>query len=176
MNPAALIRTVISLVVMGALGAFMYIGPGRSWLTSAADEAQEVADDAAGKAERDADGNVADGGRIEGSSLQAGDCLMAADLGTTFHNVEVKPCTEAHDAQVVGEWSVGPGSPEPTETEMFDGCTTKAATYVGPRLEPLGVSIGVIAVEETVSTRILCLVETDDGQPTLTQSLEGQGI
>lgn len=175
MNPAALIRMVVSLVVVGALGAFMYIGPGRSWLSSAADKAQEVADDAAGKAERDADGNVSDGGKVEGSSLKTGDCLMAADLGATFYNAEVMPCTDAHDAQAVGEWSASPGSPDPTDDEMFDRCVTEATTYVGPRWESLGVSIGVITVEETISTRILCLVETDDGQPTLTQSLEGQG-
>lgn len=167
---------LVSLVVVGAVGGATYLGPGRDWLAAAGNTASDAMQDVAdGQAKRGDDGKISDSGKIEGSSLEVGDCLMAAELGSTFYNAKVTPCTDAHDAQIVGQLSTGVTAAEPTEDEMFEGCAAEVPAYVGPGWESMGVSVGVITIDQVVGTRILCLLETDDGQPTLTQSLEGQG-
>ncbi|MCL2091097.1 MAG: hypothetical protein FWH11_07755 [Micrococcales bacterium] len=181
MNPIAyIIRTVASLAVAAAIGAFLYLGPGTEWISSflnrAEDKVSEAADNAAGMAKRDDDGNIVKAGKLKGSDVQVGDCLLVAELDEEGGNVYAKatPCTEAHDSQVIGSHY----SMMTSDDKIIELCYEDAVSFVGADVESLadsmGLSLSVVTVKGQVRDNYLCTVETDDLQPTLTQSLAGQ--
>lgn len=88
---------------------------------------------------RDTTGKVVEGGDVSATLLRVGDCLNfeldpnAVTTGTEVSGFQVMPCTELHDAEVVGEKNLR-FSTFPTENSWerhTNFCTAAFESYTG---------------------------------------------
>lgn len=138
-------------------------------------------DDLIGGPDRDEDGQITETGDISFSSLKVGDCLMWAEMGTVSEDVPVRPCADPHDAQMVGEFTSKADGPYDStlDDEVEEHCLPAVESFVGPGWESLGIDVAYFTPDSaswsTLNRSVQCLVVTSDEEPTLTQSLAGQG-
>ncbi|MCL2466753.1 MAG: septum formation family protein [Micrococcales bacterium] len=139
---------------------------------SVVDDLRDAVASASASAKTDSDG-------VKQSGLKTGVCIMWAE--TTRQKVPVEDCSNPHDAQVVGDYKSKASSPvgDEFEEEVTTKCLDKVESFIGEGWESLGVDPGYIAPDVGswggLHKTVTCVVVTDDGQPTLTQSLEGLG-
>ncbi|HET9655904.1 MAG TPA: septum formation family protein [Kineosporiaceae bacterium] len=68
-------------------------------------------------AHRDGAGTVTSGGTLNARSVKVGDCIEGFNVSTTVRSVHAVPCTQPHNAEVIGEFSVADGT-YPGENEI----------------------------------------------------------
>lgn len=137
--------------------------------------------DLIGNPDRDEDGQITETDDVGIDSLKVGDCLMWAEMGTASDQVPVRPCTDPHDAQMVGEFTSEADGPFDSvlDAEIEEHCLPAVESFIGPGWESLGVDAAYftpdVASWSATNRSVQCIVVTTDEQPTLTQSLADQG-
>lgn len=84
-----------------------------------------------GGADRDEDGQVTDTSTDSVFSMQVGDCLNEPE-GTEVYDVELVPCTEAHDYEVYDEIELEAGDfPSDIDTQAEEFCLGAFEEFIG---------------------------------------------
>ena len=131
--------------------------------------------------DRDEDGAITETDDVRFSTLKTGDCLMWSEMESISQDVPVRPCSDPHDAQVVGEFDSEADGPYGTafSDEVETHCVPAVESFVGPEWESMDIDLAYITPDTASwsgsNNTVQCLVVTSDEEPTLTQSLEGQG-
>lgn len=81
------------------------------------------------EADRDDSGAITGPGDVSVTSLQVGDCVEKLDDGVAIYDVPAVPCSQPHQAEVVGEYTVK-GSVYPGEKAIEDEAFTKCSEMV----------------------------------------------
>jgi len=122
MKLRGLLAAAASICLLGALGACSALGGGNS------------------PAPRDPTAGITNSQNVDAFSLHVGDCLISADLDTTFSNVPGVPCTEAHDSEVIYIFDVTDATydEDTINSEADTQCQQAITDYVGPNYASVG--------------------------------------
>lgn len=91
------------------------------------------------QADRDADGNIVDGGNLGAFTIRLGDCfdntsVLASDEGGEVSSLPGVPCSEPHDNEVYAvfdvDYSSFPGDDQMGEL-AFEACLNRFESFVG---------------------------------------------
>ncbi|MDR1449181.1 MAG: septum formation family protein [Propionibacteriaceae bacterium] len=133
-------------------------------------------------ASRDSDGQITEAGDVDAFQLAVGDCLILADLADTITSVPAKPCSEAHDGEVIKLITVQSISDgvydEAVVTEEAEtGCEAAMGEVVGPNWVETGLSWTYLYPTdeswETGDREIVCMAAVEG--LTLTATVAGTG-
>ncbi|GAA0963550.1 hypothetical protein [Actinocorallia libanotica] len=118
------------LVVVGVVVALI---AARLVLGAASDAASEAIDDI-GAPDRTTNGEITDPGNMDPLKLKVGDCyhndISSVDTTETVRSIDAIPCSQRHNAQVIGETTMTSGT-YPTATQFLDRCSEQAETWAG---------------------------------------------
>jgi hypothetical protein len=87
-------------------------------------------------AHRDESGAVTGGGTLNARSLEVGDCLEGFSVSSTIASAHAVPCTQSHNAEVVGEFSLADSS-YPGEDEIVDQAEARCPDVIPSNLGSL---------------------------------------
>ena len=126
----------------------------------------------AGQADRDASGAIVKGGDVEANQLKVGDCFDIPQ--GEFVDVTARPCSEPHDAELVGIVRYpGPDrQPYPSQKDFFEaargGCMKSFAEHVGIPLQRSALDMSTITPSKggwgAGDRQIQCVVTAPQGK------------
>jgi hypothetical protein len=135
--------------------------------------------------ERDPSGQVTASGNADAFDLHVGDCMISADLQSTFSEVPATPCTDPHDSEVIYIFDMQDGVYDDNAITQAaeDQCKQAMISYVGPNYAD--VATGELDYTYFTPTQdgwnkqgdreIDCLAYTVSGKNELTSSVKGLG-
>lgn len=123
-------------------------------------------------AERDASGNVTDGGKVFAEDLRIGDCIKEPPQDDSVFRISVVPCAEAHEGEVYAAIDVA-GSEYPGVDELTakanDDCFEELETYAPAAYENESVEVFFLYPTDQswrVGDRAITCIATTDGSRT----------
>jgi hypothetical protein len=134
--------------------------------------------------DRNAEGEITAASEVDAFSLKVGDCFLQADLAESITSVPALPCSELHDAEIIGKFtSSAPDEFDETSIrkEADDECAAAIETYVGPGWVNAGMNLAwSYFYPDTASWSsgkhtVLCFALTYDMTVSLDASVKGIG-
>ncbi|MDR0849822.1 MAG: septum formation family protein [Propionibacteriaceae bacterium] len=123
-------------------------------------------------------GEVSQSQQVDAFSLKVGDCLISTDLGDSFSEVPLVPCSQAHDVEIIKIFDMADGAySQDAIDEAAYQCEAAIAEYVGPDWESTGLDWNRFSPTEGSwgkgDREIDCIAYTLSGELDLTASVKG---
>lgn len=134
---------------------------------------------------RDPSGEATASGKVDAFSLRVGDCIISSDLGNSFSEVPLVPCTEAHDAEIIYIFDIEGSiyNKSTIEDAAWDQCEKAMTDYVGPNYDKIGSEgLDISYFSPTADSwkngdrEVDCIAYTVSEKNELTSSVKGAGV
>lgn len=118
--------------------------------------------------ERDSEGSVSSGGRVDVTDVKVGDCIVDDDIeGETSYTVTLVPCSESHLYEAYANFDLPDGDypgDEKASSLSEDGCADRFESYVGTAYEESELGVTFLYPEKSswsMDQGVTCLLTED---------------